>query len=246
MSTGGKVIPLDPPFNEPRYKRAFDLAVLVVAHITLAPVWLALWTLIPLAIKLDDGGPVFYSQKRMGKNGRLFTVRKFRSMVFDAEKGTGAVWAERNDPRITRVGKFLRHTALDELPQVLSVWNGEMSIVGPRPERPELHAQFVAQTPAFEKRLLVRPGMAGMAQVYGGYDSPPPSKLKYDLCYIRSMSLMLDVKLIAKAVLNTLSARWGHATKVAEKSESAESAAIVQFSEGGSEQRSTDEEREAA
>jgi lipopolysaccharide/colanic/teichoic acid biosynthesis glycosyltransferase len=152
----------------------------------------------------------------MGRNGRLFTVRKFRSMVTDAEKCTGAVWAGRDDPRITRVGRILRKTAMDELPQVLNIWKGEMSIVGPRPERPELHAKFVQKTPDFEKRLQARPGMAGMAQVYGNYDSSPPEKLAYDLAYIRSMSLRLDMKLIALAVLNTVTARWGNATGGAE------------------------------
>ena len=197
--------------SEPRYKRPFDLTVLVAAHILLAPLWIALWVIIPLAIKLDDGGPVFYTQKRVGRGGKLFTVRKFRSMVTDAERGTGPVWASRNDPRITRVGRILRHTALDELPQVLNVWTGDMSLVGPRPERPLLHEQFTAETPEFERRLDARPGMAGMAQVYGDYDLAPPGKLNYDLQYIQSMSLFLDVKLLTLAALNTALARWGHA-----------------------------------
>jgi lipopolysaccharide/colanic/teichoic acid biosynthesis glycosyltransferase len=197
--------------REPRYKRPFDLAVLIIAHLAAAPLWLALWILIPLAIKLDDGGPVFYSQERIGRGGKRFKVRKFRSMVTDAENGTGAVWATRHDPRITRVGRILRHTALDELPQVLNVWAGDMSLVGPRPERPELHAQFTEETPEFDLRLNARPGMAGMAQVYGAYDLLPPDKLVYDLQYIRSMSLFLDVKLLFMAALNTAFARWGHA-----------------------------------
>ncbi len=197
--------------REPRYKRPFDIVVLILAHLLLAPLWLLLWTLIPLAIKLDDGGPVFYSQRRVGRNGKVFTLRKFRSMVTDAEKNTGAVWATRNDPRITRVGKILRHTALDELPQVLNVWAGHMSLVGPRPERPQLHAQFTDHTPDFEKRLSIRPGMAGMAQVYGHYDLTPPEKLVYDLRYARSMSLFLDIKLLTLAVIYTALGKWGHA-----------------------------------
>lgn len=198
--------------HEPRYKRPFDLAVLVLAHLLLAPLWLVLWAVIPLAIKLDDGGPIFYSQERVGRDGKQFTLRKFRSMVKDAEKGTGAVWATRNDPRITRVGRILRHTALDELPQVLNVWAGDMSLVGPRPERPQLHARFADQTPEFDKRLQVKPGMAGLAQVYGQYDLAPPDKLVYDLQYAGSMGLFLDIKLLTLAVFNTVLGRWGHAT----------------------------------
>lgn len=237
MKPGARTVPSNMDFQEPRYKRPFDLLILVMAHIALAPVWILLWTMIPLAIKLDDRGPIFYSQKRMGRNGKLFTVRKFRSMVSDAEKGTGAVWAGHEDPRITRVGKFLRHTALDELPQVLNIWNGDMSIVGPRPERPELHAEFTRRTPAFDSRLQVRPGMAGMAQVYGQYDSQPPSKLKYDLLYIRSMSAWLDVKLITLAVINTLTARWDHATKAPE-SVTVSNASVEQATESGTPEES--------
>ncbi len=197
--------------SEPYYKRPFDLLVLILAHLLLAPLWIVLWIVIPLAIKLDDGGPVFYSQRRVGRGGKPFTLRKFRSMVINAEKGTGAVWATRNDPRITRVGRILRHTALDELPQVLNVWSGDMSLVGPRPERPQLHAQFIEETPEFGKRLSVRPGMAGMAQVYGHYDLAPPDKLEYDLKYARSMNLFLDMKLLTLAVFNTVLGKWGHA-----------------------------------
>jgi lipopolysaccharide/colanic/teichoic acid biosynthesis glycosyltransferase len=208
-----------------------------------------LWTLIPIAIKLDDRGPVFYSQKRMGRDGKLFTVRKFRSMVTDAEKATGAVWAGRNDPRITRVGRILRKTAMDELPQVLNIWKGEMSIVGPRPERPELHAKFVQKTPDFEKRLQARPGMAGMAQVYGNYDSSPPEKLAYDLAYIRSMSLWLDVKLITLAVLNTVTARWGNAkgeaAVAAEKREAAKGD-VVRLGLADAQAEADDEEQRQA
>lgn len=200
--------------NEPRYKRPFDLAVLFIAHIGLAPVWLFLWLAIPLAIKLDDRGPVFYSQERIGKGGRTFTVRKFRSMVTNAEANTGAVWASREDPRITRVGRILRHTALDELPQVLNIWAGDMSFVGPRPERPELHRKFAEETAGFDLRLNARPGMAGMAQVYGHYDLSPQEKLDYDLRYIRSMNLFTDMKLMTLAVFNTVLARWDHATAV--------------------------------
>ena len=120
------------------WKRPFDLLVLTVAHIALAPVWLALWTSIPLAIWLTDRGPVFYTQTRVGKGGKIFRAYKFRSMIPDAERYTGAVWAEEDDPRITWVGRILRNRALDELPQVINMWKGDISLVGPRPERPEL------------------------------------------------------------------------------------------------------------
>jgi lipopolysaccharide/colanic/teichoic acid biosynthesis glycosyltransferase len=210
-----KLLYLDGPFREPRYKRAFDLSVLVVAHLLLAPLWILLWALVPLIIKLQDGGPVFYSQARIGRGGYVFTVRKFRTMVVDAERQTGPVWSQRDDPRITRFGRFLRRTALDELPQILNVWHGEMSIVGPRPERPELHAEFAIQVPMFDARLQVRPGMAGMAQVHAFYDSPPVEKLRHDLAYIHSMSLWLDIKLLTHSAAKTLVARWDSPRKQA-------------------------------
>jgi lipopolysaccharide/colanic/teichoic acid biosynthesis glycosyltransferase len=129
-------------------------------------------------------------------------------MVQDAEKYTGAVWATDNDPRITPVGRVLRWTALDELPQVLNMWKGEMSLVGPRAERPELHEQFVQEVPGFERRLQVRPGLTGLAQVLGAYNLHPSEKLRYDLEYIQRMSLWLDLKLLVLSVRNTLLARW--------------------------------------
>ena len=114
------------------WKRPFDLAVLTLVHLALAPVWLLLWTAIPLAIWLHDRGPVFYTQRRLGKHGRVFRVYKFRSMIPNAEEDTGAVWAADDDPRVTPVGRFLRDRALDELPQVINMWKGDYSLVGPR------------------------------------------------------------------------------------------------------------------
>jgi len=161
--------------KDPRYKRILDISILILAHAlpVLFPIWALLWILIPLGIWLEDRGPVFYRQQRVGKNGRLFTVRKFRTMVPDAERHTGVVWSTDNDPRVTRVGRILRWTALDELPQILNIWNGQMSLVGPRAERPELHEQFVREIPGFERRLEVRPGLTGLAQVKGAYDLNP-------------------------------------------------------------------------
>lgn len=191
-----------------RYKRPFDLLIVAAAHVLLAPVWLLLWALIPLAVKLGDGGPVFYRQTRVGKDGRTFSVLKFRTMVPDAEREAGAVWASAADPRLTRVGRVLRKTALDELPQVLSIWMGDMSLVGPRPERAELHERFVKEFPGFEQRLLVPPGLTGLAQVHGAYDLSPGDKLRYDMEYVRTMSPRVDVELLIRSVLNTLRGRW--------------------------------------
>jgi lipopolysaccharide/colanic/teichoic acid biosynthesis glycosyltransferase len=190
------------------YKRPFDLTILVLAHLVLLPLWVVLWTAIPALIFLQDRGPVFYSQTRIGKDRRVFTVVKFRSMVPDAEKLTGPVWAGADDPRITRVGKWLRATALDELPQVLSMFKGDMSLVGPRAERPELHEQFAREIDGFDDRLQVRPGLTGLAQVKGAYDLPPAEKLEYDREYIRRMSPWLDAWLLFRSVLNTLASRW--------------------------------------
>ena len=190
------------------WKRPFDLLVLTVVHVALAPIWLALWTAIPLAIWLSDRGPVFYTQTRVGKGGRIFRAYKFRSMVPDAELYTGAVWAEEDDPRITRVGRFLRNRALDELPQVINMWKGDISLVGPRPERPELVEEFTREWPEFGRRIAVRPGLTGVAQVYGRYSTHPRDKVRYDTLYIRRMSPCLDVKLLTLSVLLTVRARW--------------------------------------
>ena len=190
------------------WKRPFDLAILVAVHIALAPLWILLWTLIPLAIWLYDRGPVFYTQPRLGRGGRVFEVYKFRSMAPDAERMSGAVWASENDPRITPVGRVLRNRALDELPQVINMFRGDLSLVGPRAERPALAEKFAESVPNFHRRLLVRPGLTGLAQVYGSYDTAPRNKLRYDSLYMRRMSPWLDVKLLTLSVWATLTARW--------------------------------------
>lgn len=195
------------------YKRPFDLMVMVAAHVCLLPAFVILWTVIPLAIWLEDRGPVFYTQRRVGKGGRVFRLFKFRSMIRDAESSTGPVWAADNDPRVTRVGRFLRATALDELPQVINIWKGDLSLVGPRPERPELSVKFAKDIPQFLRRLQVRPGLTGLAQVYGRYSSRPRDKLHYDLFYIKKMSLWLDLKLILLSALVTLRGQWQAADK---------------------------------
>ena len=197
--------------REPGYKRPFDLSVLILAHL-LPPfpvLWLLVWTVIPLAIWLSDRGPVFYRQRRLGGGGREFTILKFRSMVRNAEGATGVVWSPQGDERITWVGRLLRAWKLDELPQVLNILRGDMSFVGPRPERPELHARFAVDLPGFAERLAVRPGLTGLAQITGEYDMPPAEKLMHDMEYIDRMSMWLDTKLILRTILKTATARWG-------------------------------------
>ncbi len=169
---------------------------------------LALWLVICVLIWLEDGKPFFYFQERVGKNGKIFKIKKFRSMVKNAEKDTGAVLADENDPRITRFGKIIRATAMDELPQLLSIIKGDMSFVGPRPERPELVKSFEKETKAYSQRHSVRPGLTGLAQVFGRYDSPASYKLEYDLRYIEKRSLSLEIHVILVCFWITFKAKW--------------------------------------
>jgi len=192
--------------KEPPSKRLFDLAVLVLAHLILLPVWVFLWTLIPLLIWLEDRGPVFYRQRRAGKDGTSFALAKFRTMVPDADS-KGPAWTSEDDPRITRVGRVLRRTALDELPETLNIWKGEMSFVGPRALDVREHELLESQIPGFRERLRVRPGLTGLAQVYNVEDDDR-TKLEYDIEYIQNMSLLLDTKLMFLSVRNTLFGRW--------------------------------------
>jgi exopolysaccharide biosynthesis polyprenyl glycosylphosphotransferase len=180
-------------------KRLSDL----VAGLAGAALLAVLVPLVALAIRLDSPGPVFYSQQRVGYRGRAFRVWKFRSMVQAAEADGLAVWARPGDPRVTRVGRFLRATRLDELPQVLNVLRGEMSIVGPRPERPEFVAELEKVIPFYRARLLVKPGLTGWAQIkyrYGSSAEDALVKLQYDLYYVKHRSLLLDALILAKTV----------------------------------------------
>jgi lipopolysaccharide/colanic/teichoic acid biosynthesis glycosyltransferase len=190
--------------KEPFIKRPFDFILSLIGIIISFP----LWILIGLLIFLEDRGSIFYSQSRVGKNGKVFKARKFRSMIKDAEKHTGAVWASENDTRITRVGRILRATAMDEFPQLLSILKGDMSFVGPRPERPELVTLFNGGISNYDLRHNVRPGLTGLAQIFGKYDSPPKHKLKYDLLYVRKQSFWLDLKLIFLSFWVTLRGKW--------------------------------------
>ena len=167
--------------------------------------------LIALAIKIEDGltAPVLYHQNRVGKGGELFRVLKFRSMSVDAEADGKAVWAEKNDSRVTKVGAFLRNSRLDELPQVFNVLRGQMSLVGPRPERPEFVRELEEQIPYYSERLAVKPGVTGWAQLkysYGASEEDAVEKLQYDLYYIKNQSLMLDIMIILQTVEVVL---WG-------------------------------------
>jgi len=191
-------------FKEPFLKRPFDFILSLIGIIISFP----LWILIGLLIFLEDRGSIFYSQSRVGKNGKVFKVRKFRSMIKDAEEHTGAVWASENDTRITRVGRILRATAMDEFPQLLSILKGDMSFVGPRPERPELVTLFNGGISNYDLRHNVRPGLTGIAQIFGRYNSPPKHKLKYDLLYIRKQNFWLDLKLIFLSFWVTLRGKW--------------------------------------
>ncbi len=148
-------------------------------------------------IVIETPGSPFYLQERVGRNGRHFKMIKLRSMLCNAESA-GAKWAEANDPRITKVGAFIRKTRIDELPQLVSVLKGDMSLIGPRPERPVFTRQFAKEIRGFEKRLLVKPGLTGLAQVNGGYNLSPQEKLKYDLEYIQNLTFALELKILLK------------------------------------------------
>lgn len=176
-------------------KRIFDL----ICSILIAVVFSPLLLLIALLVKLYDGGPVFYKQERLTKDGKVFLVYKFRSMRVDSEK-QGARLAMKGDSRVTPVGRVLRNIHLDELPQLFNIIKGDMSLVGPRPERPEIAAEYTKEIPEFPYRLKVKAGLTGYAQVYGKYNTTPYDKLKLDLTYIENYSFLLDLKLIATTV----------------------------------------------
>lgn len=218
-------------------KRTMDIIGAIVGLILTLPVWL----LVPIIIKFDSPGPVFYSQVRVGLNrrkkdrrvlnkvgvsdqrdrdrrrenysGKLFKVYKFRTMVNDAEKSTGAVWATKNDSRITRFGNFMRKTRIDEIPQFINVLKGEMALVGPRPERPEFVENLSQKVDNYLDRLEVKPGLTGLAQVENGYDSSVSSvvnKVRYDLRYIENRSIWLDIKILFKTVYVVLTGKGAH------------------------------------
>ncbi len=177
-------------------KRFMDIMLSMIGILLTLPIML----FAVIRIKLEDRGPVFYRQIRSGLNGKEFGVIKFRSMVVDAEKHTGAVFASENDPRITKVGNLMRATRIDEIPQFFNVLMGSMSIIGPRPERPQFVEAFSRELPEYSSRLAVKPGITGLAQVMGNYTTSAENKAKFDLVYIRDYSLLLDIKILFKTV----------------------------------------------
>jgi lipopolysaccharide/colanic/teichoic acid biosynthesis glycosyltransferase len=191
-------------------KRAFDMGLAGLGLVASAPVWAAIAAL----IKWEDGGPVFYDQERSGLHGRPFSVRKFRSMVPDAEARTGAVQATEHDPRVTRTGRLLRATAMDELPQLWNIFRGDMSFTGPRALRPgEIEVlgereELLENVPGFARRASVRPGLTGVAQIYAARDIARRNKFKYDLLYVKRQSFGLDLRLIALSFWITFRGTW--------------------------------------
>lgn len=177
-------------------KRTFDL---LISSIGLVILFLPM-LLIGIIIRLDSPGPAIYIQERLGFKGKTFKLLKFRSMCLDAE-ANGPQWAVIGDTRITKVGKFLRKTRLDELPQLLNILAGQISFVGPRPEREVFYKEFEIYIPGFKQRLMVKPGLTGLAQINGGYDLQPEEKIVFDLEYIKYRSIWLDLKLMIKTVI---------------------------------------------
>ena len=187
-------------------KRVIDLII----SIPCLMIFLPFWGIISIMIKLDSSGPVLYKQDRIGENNTTFTIRKFRSMHYDAEKDSGPVWASDEDPRITRTGAWLRRFRLDEIPQLINVVKGEMSIVGPRPERPFFIDKLMQEFPFYYRRHKVRPGITGWSQIKQPYDmdiDDVRKKLKYDFYYIENLSFSLDIKILASTFWVMLSGK---------------------------------------
>ena len=192
-------------------KRGFDFVLAATGLVASAPIWL----LLAIAIKLEDGGPVFFRQSRVGRGGRVFDALKFRSMVPDAEARTGPVQATAHDPRVTRVGRLMRSTAMDELPQLWNIVAGDMSFVGPRPLRPgEVEVRGdgrlmpLAQIPGYAVRHSIRPGLTGLTQVYAPRDISSTSKFRLDQIYLRRAGFWLDMKLILLSFWITGTGAW--------------------------------------
>jgi lipopolysaccharide/colanic/teichoic acid biosynthesis glycosyltransferase len=191
-------------------KRTFDLVVSACGLLASSPLWLVF----AAAIKLEDGGPVFFRQDRVGQGGRTFTALKFRSMRPDAESATGAIQSMAGDPRVTRVGRLMRATAMDELPQLWNILRGDMSLVGPRALRPgEIEVESgllvaLEDVPGFAHRMTVRPGLTGIAQVYAPRDVTRRHKFRYDRLYVAKRSFLLDVRLILLSFWISLLGTW--------------------------------------
>ncbi|MCQ1528257.1 exopolysaccharide biosynthesis polyprenyl glycosylphosphotransferase [Lutispora saccharofermentans] len=182
------------------FKRLMDISIAFIGFLFAFFLLIIFGTL----IKLESEGPFIYSQIRVGKNGRQFKIYKLRSMYIDAEKN-GPQWAQKHDARVTKIGRCIRKTRIDEIPQFINIIKGDMSIVGPRPERSCFIDEFCKEIPEYNYRLAVKPGLTGWAQVNGGYELTPQEKLKKDLYYINNQSIWLDIKIILKTVKIILS-----------------------------------------
>jgi len=201
-----KVNPNLSTFYNKYLKRVLDLIIAIPCLMIFSPFWL----IISIIIKLDSSGPALYKQKRIGENNTTFTIRKFRSMFYDAEKDSGPVWVADDDPRITRAGAWLRRFRLDEIPQLVNVIKGQMSIVGPRPERPFFIDKLMQEFPFYYRRHKVRPGITGWSQIKQPYDrdiDDVRKKLKFDFYYIENLSFSLDVKILASTLWVMLSGK---------------------------------------
>jgi exopolysaccharide biosynthesis polyprenyl glycosylphosphotransferase len=178
-------------------KNKIDIILAGLLLIVFSPLWLV----IALLIKLEDGGPIFYSQERVGKDRKLFFLLKFRSMKIDAESKTGPVWAKNEDPRATKIGRWLRRMHLDELPQMINVLKGDICLVGPRPERPEFVEELDKEIPYYHIRHLIKPGFTGWAQLkfrYGRSVMDSKEKFQYDLYYMKNRSFLLDIGILLR------------------------------------------------
>jgi lipopolysaccharide/colanic/teichoic acid biosynthesis glycosyltransferase len=197
----------------PRAKRLLDISLSGIGLVCSSP----LWALLSAVVKLEDGGPIFYGQQRVGEGGRVFHAYKFRSMIPDAEAKVGALQASEHDPRVTRIGRVMRATAMDELPQLWSIFVGDMSFVGPRALRPgeiEVRGDGVHEkledVPGFAERHSIRPGLTGVAQIYAPRDISRRNKFRYDRVYIMRRGFGLDVRLILLSFWITFRGRWEH------------------------------------
>ncbi|MTI80524.1 MAG: exopolysaccharide biosynthesis polyprenyl glycosylphosphotransferase [Firmicutes bacterium] len=176
-----------------KVKRFMDVICCLIGVLLAMPILI----ITSIAIKLDSKGPIIFKQDRVGLHGKIISIYKFRSMIVGSDNGQ---WAKEGDPRVTRVGRMIRKTRIDEIPQLFNVLEGDLSLIGPRPEVPKLTTKFQDEIPRFVERLRVMPGITGWAQVNGGYDVTPKEKLKYDLEYIKKRSLWMDVKILIKTV----------------------------------------------
>jgi lipopolysaccharide/colanic/teichoic acid biosynthesis glycosyltransferase len=211
MEMGATVMATITPAPIPAAKRLLDVLLAGTGLLLSSP----LWALLAAIIKASDGGPVFFSQERVGEGGRVFRAWKFRSMIPDAEKHVGAVQATENDPRVTAIGRVMRATAMDELPQLWNIFVGDMSFVGPRALRPgeievlgDGQLEALEEVPGYEDRCRVRPGLTGIAQVYAARDITRRNKFRYDRLYIARQSFWLDLRLIAVSFWITFRGRW--------------------------------------